>query len=73
MTSAVVTLKRWGDGLGVRLPAAIVRAAPGSGLASPWKVGVSSSRPGATNCRAWSNASRVLTRTPWRETMVPSD
>ncbi len=27
MTSAVLTLKRWGDGLGVRLPAAVVRTA----------------------------------------------
>lgn len=27
MTSAVLTLKRWGDGLGVRLPATIARAA----------------------------------------------
>lgn len=27
MTSAVVTLKRWGDGLGVELPEAIVMAA----------------------------------------------
>jgi antitoxin MazE len=27
MTSAVVTLKRWGDGLGVELPEAVVRAA----------------------------------------------
>lgn len=25
MTSAVLTLKSWGDGLGVRLPAAVVR------------------------------------------------
>ena len=27
MTSAVLTLKSWGDGLGVRLPAAVVRDA----------------------------------------------
>lgn len=27
MTSAVLTLKRWGDGLGVELPEAVVRAA----------------------------------------------
>ena len=55
MTEVVIDIKRWGNNLGVRFPAAVVRAAQETGLPFGWHVRslaerglqfVSASRPG---------------------------